>query len=124
MILFPQQILSLMTHSTAPVTPLSTELLQWLGGLALALTTPLLLSYPNTAAGVASRYTTYWTLGAGEAFLIALMGYQGLSGTSAFTARAMVASSGVLGATLAWRLYALILKPEIVGQVVDEKKRA
>lgn len=133
MLLYPTQVLSSMTYapptfSTTPaatITPLSAQLVQWLGGLVLALTTPLLLSCPNTAAGVASRYTTYWTLGMGEVCLLGVMAMQWVQGSSVFTGRVLAGSAGVLGVTLAWRVYAIILRPELAGRVegAGERKR-
>ena len=123
-LLAPEQILSMMTHQSAPITPLSTSLLQWMGALVLALTTPLALSYPNTAAGVGSRATTYWTLGLGEVFLISLMGFQQLSGRSPFTGRFVVGAIAVLSPTLAWRVWCLVYRPEWMGSVREDRKTA
>jgi len=122
MLLIPHKILSWMTHTTTPITPLSTNLVQWLGGLVIALATPLVMSYPNTALGIASRYTTYWTLGAGEVCIIAVMAVQSMSGRCAFTSTAVMGSIAVLGPTLAWRVFCLVYKPEWIGSLQDGRK--
>lgn len=122
MILFPSAILRSMTYPTTPITPAATNLMQWLGGLVIALSTPLLLSYPNTVAGVASRYTTYWTLAAGEVVLMSVMAVQATSGRNAVTGRFVGAAWGILGVTLAWRVYALVFRPEMIGSVGNARK--
>jgi len=90
----------------------------------LALTTPLVLAYPNTVAGIANRSTCYWTLGAGEAALVPIMLWQYLSGESAFSDGALIGAIGILGGTLAARMFLLGMKPAWVGIVKGADKSA
>ncbi|KAK5000350.1 hypothetical protein LTR66_000768 [Elasticomyces elasticus] len=120
--LAPRYTLSLLATSSVQITPLAVTLSQWLGGLTLALATPLVLAYPNTPEGIASRPTVYWTLGAGELCVVAIMGWQYMSNTSGMTARALAMSMGVLGGTLLGRLWVLIARPDLMGRVEGMKK--
>jgi hypothetical protein len=124
MIMFPKTLLSWMTKPATLVSPLSINLMQWVGGVVLALTTPLLLAYPNTVAGILSRPTCYWTLGAGEVALVPIMLWQYLSGESAFDDKSLLLGAAALGGTLAYRTFVLSTKPEWVGIVKGSEKSA
>jgi len=124
MLLFPNSVLYWMTKTSTPITPLHLELVQWLGGVVLALTTPLLLAYPNTIAGIINRSTCYWTLGAGEAALVPIMAWQLMSGQSSFSDNSLIGGIAVLGGTLAYRAFVLNMKPEWVGIVKGAEKSA
>ena len=128
MILAPTTFLRFLLPTTVLVTPLAVQLTQWLGGIVLALNTPLLLAYPDTKEGIASRPTAYWTLAAGEVALLGVMGLQMLKPSAVgaqnvLTERAMGATWLVLGSTLAWRLYVLLVKPEMMGSAAGLKDK-
>ena len=123
-ILAPRWCLSLVLLPRVAPTPLSVTFFQWLGGIALALSGPLALAYPNTQSGIANRRTAYWTLGAGEAVLLGLMAVQHDANRRIFTDKAILGTVGMLGSVLAWRLYALLVKPqELMGTVQMAGKR-
>lgn len=129
MILAPTTFLRFLLHPTVLATPLAVQLTQWLGGIVLALNTPLLLAYPDTPRAIASRPIAYWTLAAGEVALLGVMGLQMLvpgvmEAQNVLTERAMGATWLVLGSTLAWRLYVLLVNPEMMGTVagLNDKK--
>lgn len=124
MILFPGLILKNITTSTTLSTPLASSLVQWMGALVLALTTPLILSYPNTTAGVAGRYITYWTLGMGEVALMAVMAGQAAAEQTVFNDAALLLSGATLGATLAWRVWCVFFRPAWIGSLAGSKKTA
>ena len=122
-ILAPRWTLSLVVLPGVALTPLSVTFFQWLGGVTLALSTPLALAYPNTETGIANRRTAYWTLGAGEAVLLAVMMGQYDANRRIFTNKAVAGTFGMLGATLAWRLYALLVRPNTLMGTVTLKER-
>jgi len=124
MIAFPASFLGSMIKSSAQVTALSTTLFQWSGGLAIALAAPLLLGYPNTAFGIANRYSAYITLGAGEACVLAIIAGQMMSEDRALTDTALLSVVALFAPILSLRVWCMAFKPEWVGKLADDKKAA
>ncbi|MCJ1285605.1 hypothetical protein MMC26_004946 [Xylographa opegraphella] len=120
MIFLTRPLLTLIS-SSAP-SPLAVSLTQWLGGLICGLAAPLLLAYPNTRRAIESRTTVYWTLGAGEGALVPLMLWQYMSQGqgSGLPGGFLLGAAGVLGATAAWRLWVMLVRPEWMGRYRDE----
>lgn len=108
----PRWTLSMVLLPTVAITPLTVSLFQWLGGIVLALSTPLALAVNGSTE---SRRQAYWTLGAGEVGLLAVMALQHQQNGQIFTAKAIGGTWLTLAATLGWRLYCLLVKPEILS---------
>jgi hypothetical protein len=102
--------------TTTTVPPSTTTLLQAVGTLVYALTVPLLLCLPDGPHAAHTRKIVYYTLGAGEAFLIPLFLYKGLAGEvdNGFGDRFMVAAAANLAPILAWRAWCLWVKPSLL----------
>lgn len=123
LILAPRDTLSYLVPYSSQITPVAASLTQWLGAVVLALTTPLLLCLPDSRRAVESRTTVYWTLAAGEGFLVPLFLVQLMQGDrGGFTRKALVLSSIQLSAMVGWRLYVLLRRPDWMGRYRDVKK--
>ncbi|KAI7370531.1 hypothetical protein KC354_g1205 [Hortaea werneckii] len=136
-ILNPDSILKLLVRGPTMINPATRTLTQWFatltaspilnavlrsshrfGGLTLALTVPILLSYPNPHASrgsssdvMARRRTTYLTLGAGELALGTIMAAQYLLGDSGLTDGALLGGMGTMGGIAAIRGFFLYVRP-------------
>ncbi|KAI6973750.1 hypothetical protein KC332_g4718 [Hortaea werneckii] len=117
-ILNPDNILKLLVRGPTMINPATRTLTQWFGGLTLALTVPILLSYPNPHASrgsssdvMARRRTTYLTLGAGELALGTIMAAQYLLGDSGLTDGALLGGMGTMGGIAAMRGFFLYVRP-------------
>ncbi|KAI6844699.1 hypothetical protein KC327_g3834 [Hortaea werneckii] len=117
-ILNPDSILKLLVRGPTMINPATRTLTQWFGGLTLALTVPILLSYPNPHASrgsssdvMARRRTTYLTLGAGELALGTIMAAQYLLGDSGLTDGALLGGMGTMGGIAAMRGFFLYVRP-------------
>jgi len=117
-ILNPDSILKLLVRGPTMINPGTRTLTQWFGGLTLALTVPILLSYPNPHASrgsssdvMARRRTTYLTLGAGELALGTIMAAQYLLGDSGLTDGALLGGMGTMGGIAAMRGFFLYVRP-------------
>jgi len=125
MLFSPSTSLSFMAKSPALETSgVALNLIQFCGGLSFALAAPLLLGYPNTATGVASRYAGYVTLGAGEVFLVGIMGWQYVSGQSGFSDNFLLGGMAVLGGVLGLRAYTIAIRPDWMGYIKEDSKSA
>lgn len=122
LLLYPQTALGYFVTNTAQITPLSTSIAQWLGGITAAISVPLLLVYPNTEEGIKARRTVYWALGSIEMGIMAVMGYQGFRGDSGMTAQSLTTSILVLGSFLGWRLWCLQARPGWVDAQHNARK--
>ena len=131
MLLYPSQLLSYMVATKPPVaiTGASATLVQWLGALTCGLAVPLLCAIPNTRGAIESRRVVYYTLGAGEGFLVPLLLWQAaFSGSSSgidggLTPKALTVCAAVLFPTLVWRGVVLFVKPEWLGRYRDANKQ-
>ncbi|KAI7282174.1 hypothetical protein KC345_g3674 [Hortaea werneckii] len=117
-ILNPDSMLKLLVKGPTMINPATRTLTQWFGGLTLALTVPILLSYPNphpsrwsSSEVMARRRTTYLTLGAGELALGTIMAAQYLLGDSGLTDNALLAGMGMMGGIAAMRGFFLYVRP-------------
>ncbi|KAI7236318.1 hypothetical protein KC330_g3813 [Hortaea werneckii] len=118
MILNPDSILRLLVRGPTMINPATRTLTQWFGGMTLALTVPILLSYPNphpkegsSSDVMARRRTTYFTLGAGELALGTIMAAQYLLGDSGLTDDALLGGMGIMGGIAAMRGFFLYVRP-------------
>ncbi|KAI7112219.1 hypothetical protein KC343_g16694 [Hortaea werneckii] len=117
-ILNPDSMLKLLVRGPTMINPATRTLTQWFGGLTLALTVPILLSYPNphpsrgsSSEVMARRRTTYLTLGAGELALGTIMAAQYILGDSGLTDNALLAGMGMMGGIAAMRGFFLYVRP-------------
>ncbi|KAI6796990.1 hypothetical protein KC363_g3214 [Hortaea werneckii] len=117
-ILNPDSMLKFLVRGPTMINPATRTLTQWFGGLTLALTVPILLSYPNphpsrgsSSDVMARRRTTYLTLGAGELALGTIMAAQYLLGDSGLTDGALLGGMGTMGGIAAMRGFFLYVRP-------------
>ena len=133
MLAYPTQILTwAMPSSLLPdsPSPLAKTLLTWLAGLTIGLTPQLLLSLPDTPRAKAGRWIVYTTLGAGEAALVALMAWSGITRTEdaiGMSKKTLWVCGGNLGGIVLWRIYAMVWHPEWFEgkgvEITEQKKR-
>ena len=98
-------------------------MLQWLGGLTLALMTPLLLAVPNTKSGIESRPVVYSTMLSMEVALLLLIAWQAIAGDT-LSPKALASVAGSLTGPILWRIWVLKYEPEIMGRYTEDKKGA
>jgi hypothetical protein len=108
---FPRSILTI----TIPAS--TTTLFQICGTLIYTLTAPLLLSIPDGPHAAYTRRVTYYTLGAGEVFMIALFLQKGLGKVngSGFGDGFMLGAVGSLAPICLWRAWCLWGNPNLLG---------
>ena len=124
MVFLPHQVISMIAKSPRrDDSTLSANMLQISGTLILALTAPLVMAYPNTATGVASRHIAYITLGLGEVLIIPGLLVWLQSGQSALSDGFLLLMLAALSGTLAWRVFCGFVKPEWMG-ITSDKRRA
>lgn len=122
-ILYPDWALESMVRSPQFITPTTTFLLQTTGTMLYALSVPLAACLPNTPRAVSSRRIVYYTLGAGEMFLIPLMVYKAVTGEDTGLERGTLWSAVAnLAPILAWRVFTLVWKPHWFGLLEEERK--
>ena len=99
------------------------------GGFVVALTVPLLMSYPNPRPSqdghketTAFRKLTYITLGAGEVALGTLVAFQYFNGDSGLTENALLFGMGNMGAFLGIRALFLFARPGWMEAQENAKK--
>ena len=89
------------------------------------LTSALLAGYTNTRNGIESRRPTYLMLGIGEAMLIPLLVGEMVKdgGEGAAVSRKVAgASVAMLLPPLLWRIYVLVVRPDLLGRYTEERK--
>ncbi|KAF2704578.1 hypothetical protein K504DRAFT_449567 [Pleomassaria siparia CBS 279.74] len=129
MLSFASTILPYVTSYYPPNTPSvspspspsssSVTLLQWLGALSCSLAVPLLVGLPTDVQAPERRKSAYWTLLAGEAFLVPTMLIQAAAGNEergGITTKALVIAAAVLAPPALGRVYVLLRKPEWFGE--------
>ncbi|MCJ1392961.1 hypothetical protein MMC18_005833 [Xylographa bjoerkii] len=123
MLLKPFTLLQFISASSSPPDPLAASMLQWLGGLTLALATPLLLAVTNTKSGIESRPIVYSTMLSMEVALLPLLAWQAMTG-STLSPKALANVAGGLMGPILWRLWVLGYRPELMGRYSENKKDA
>jgi hypothetical protein len=116
---FPRSILT----TTVPAT--TTTLFQVFGTLVYALTTPLLLAIPDGPHAAYTRRVTYYTLGAGEVFMISLFLEKmlGKVNDSGFSDRLMFGAVASLAPICVWRAWCLWGNPSLLSTNEEEGKK-
>ncbi|GAB7348004.1 hypothetical protein MBLNU459_g5501t1 [Dothideomycetes sp. NU459] len=93
LLLYPKEMLSYVVTRPSEITDTAATMAQLFSTLVVGALTPLLLlGVPNTRSAIESRRTIYYTLGAGEAFLIPYFLYQATVGHSGLTPLACLGS--------------------------------
>ncbi|MCJ1385688.1 hypothetical protein MMC17_008811 [Xylographa soralifera] len=123
MVVKPFTLLQMISASSSPPDPLAAAMLQWLGGLTLALITPLLLAVPNTKSGIESRPVVYSTMLSMEVALLPLIAWQAMIGNT-LSPKALANVAGGLMGPILWRIWVLKYRPELMGRYTEDKKGA
>jgi hypothetical protein len=115
---FPKSIL------TTTIPPTTTTLFQVFGTLVYALTAPLLLAIPNGPHVACTRRVTYYTLGAGEVLMVALILTKllGKVNDSGFSDRLLIGAVGSLAPICVWRAWCIWGNPNLLGANEEEGK--
>ena len=128
MLLYPHYILSLLTATPSDIgfVPNSTSapssaiyFLQWLAVLTYGLTPQLLFAFPEHRGARDKRLTAYITLGSVDGAMILVSLWQALmleSDDGGLTRGALLGCAGGLMPFLAWRIWVIGLRPEILGK--------
>lgn len=119
----PRTILGYLLARPAEINPSSIFLARLVAGLVVGALTPGLW-YGATRAGAAARRPVYYMLGGGEAVLIPLLIKEALKHgdrTAALSETAAWVSVAMIGPPFLWRLYAMFVKPSIMGRA-DAKR--
>lgn len=118
-LLCPEWCLSYVIQSsnTSTIPPSTATFLQIYSCLVLALSLPIIQCIPETPGVAARRAMIFWTLGAGELFIIGLLLWKAQDPeASGFTSRALIQAAGALVPYLIWRIWALWVDPELLGE--------
>ena len=118
MILAPETSLSYLVKGPSQITPATKSLMQWVGGLLVLATAPLLLSHPEPSSGqtagevTARRRLTYMVMGAAEATLGLVTASQYLMGDSGITDQALLTATGMMAGFMGVRAFFLFVNPQ------------
>ena len=115
-------VLSFLVLHPSDINPTSVLFARLFGGIIVGgLTSALLAGATNTRNGIESRRPTYLMLGLGEALLIPILAIEAAreSKDAALSTKAALVSIGMLVPPLAWRLYVLFVRPELLGRYRD-----
>lgn len=116
-------ITSMLRDPMTPISPTVITTARVLAGIVVFGITPVLWScWPNDPSSIQRRRPTYVALGLGELVLIPYFAMEGLSGQTLRSDKAwgMVAC---LVPLLLWRIYAMYIKPEMMGDRIGKTKR-
>jgi hypothetical protein len=120
--------LSLLLNHPSHINPTSILFARLFGGIVVGgLTSALLAGYSNTCNGIESRRVVYLMLGLGEAMLIPVLLLEALKGGSkdaALSVKVAVGSILCLAPPLIWRLYVLVVRPDLLGRYTEGKRDA
>jgi hypothetical protein len=117
LVAFPRWLLSLAMTEHSPLTPMSISICQWVGAITFAFSIQVALVIPNTRGAIESRRLVYWTLLAGECFLILLFLYQAFWATNGgLTPEFLVVTTFFFVDHMLWRLFCLFVKPNWFGR--------
>ncbi|KAK8843526.1 hypothetical protein IAR55_007186 [Kwoniella newhampshirensis] len=126
LITHPRFVLSLLLLHPHHINPSTVLFARLFGGLVVGVLTPLLLAgIPNTRNAIESRRITYLSLGLGECLLVPLLIREALKGgkdTAALSVRAAIGGIMCLAPPLAWRLYVLLARPDLLGKYKEIKE--
>jgi hypothetical protein len=120
-------VLSFLLLHPSHINPSSILFARLFGGIVVGgLTSALLAGATNTRNGIESRRPTYLLLGVGEALLLPILAIEASKGGSkdaALSVGASVAVMGMLAPPLAWRLYVLLVRPDLLGRYTEAEAK-
>lgn len=120
LVVFPRWLLSPAMTEPSTLTPISISICQWVGAIIFAFSIQVALVIPNTRGAIESRRLVYWTLLAGEGFLVPLFLYQALWATSfGLRHEFLVVTTFFFVDHMLWRLFCLFVKPNWFGRYQD-----
>lgn len=120
LIFAPSIFSTALAASPSSISPLSEHFLQWYGVCNLGFSVLCVLGYPNTTSGIVARRVAYTSVGAVESMLIPVLLWQASRGVLDRTA--VYSMVGGLVGLLSMRVYTTVIRPELAGYLVDEKK--
>jgi hypothetical protein len=127
LITHPRFCLSLLLNNPSQINASSVFFARFFGGLVVGALTPgLLYGYQNTRQGIESRKTVYMALGVGECFLIPLLIIEAMKGggrDAALSVHAALSAIFLLAPPLMWRIYAMFIRPEMMGRYTEIKQQ-
>jgi hypothetical protein len=116
-------VLSFLLLHPAHINPSSVLFARLFGGIIVGgLTSALLAGATNTRNGIESRRPTYMLLGLGEACLLPILAIDAAKGGSAdaaLSAGTAIGCIGMLAPPLMWRLYVLLVRPDLLGKYTE-----
>jgi hypothetical protein len=119
-------VLSFLLLHPAHINPSSILFARLFGGIVVGgLTTALLAGATNTRNGIESRRPTYLLLGIGEACLLPILAIEAAKGgasDAALSVGVAVGCMGMLAPPLLWRLYVLLVRPDLLGRYSETRK--
>jgi hypothetical protein len=118
-------VLSFLLLHPSHINPSSILFARLFGGLVVGgLTSALLAGATNTRNGIESRRPTYLLLGLGEACLLPILAIEAAKGGSvdaALSAKVAVVCMGMLAPPLVWRLFVLLVRPDLLGKYTETR---
>ncbi|OCF31443.1 hypothetical protein I317_07699 [Kwoniella heveanensis CBS 569] len=126
LITHPRFVLSLILNRPTDINPSLVLFTRLFGGIVVGGLTPgLLYGYRNTRQAIETRKQVYISLGLGEVLLIPVLIGELLKGGQGDAALSMRGAAGAimcLAPPLAWRIYVLVFKPQLLGRYTELKK--
>lgn len=120
MTLFPRWLLGPIVTHPSTINSTTISICLWIGTIILAFTTQIVLAIPNARSAIESRRLVYWTLSAGECFLVPLFLYQACWSTEfELNRKLLVVNTTFFVAHMVWQLLCLLLKPHWFGRYQD-----
>jgi hypothetical protein len=118
-------VLSFLLLHPSHINPSSVLFARLFGGIIVGgLTSALLAGATNTRNGIESRRPTYLLLGLGEVCLLPMLALEAAKGNgpdAALSVKVAVVSIGMLAPPLMWRLYVLLVRPDLLGRYTETK---
>jgi len=117
-------VLSFILKNPSDINPSTILFTRLFGGIVVGgLTSALLAGYSNTRNGIESRRVVYLMLGVGEALLIPVLVNEMLKDgrDAAITKKVAGSVIGMLLPPLLWRLYVLVVRPDLLGRYTESR---
>jgi hypothetical protein len=119
-------VFSFLLLHPAHINPSSILFARLFGGIIVGgLTSALLAGATNTRNGIESRRPTYLLLGLGEACLLPILAIEAAKGggpDAALSVGVAVGCMAMLAPPLVWRLYVLLVRPDLLGRYTETKE--
>ena len=108
---------------SAIMPAITMDLFQLIGIALLALTTPLVMGLPEGPLAVERRRIAYYVLGGAEVLLVPFLSWKALTGSGGVQPARAIQLAGSMVPFLAFRIWAVWVKPEMLAAQVTSKKR-